>query len=339
MIFVQASNIHCGGGAVLLTELLDAAEEESLELTVFADERFISKSYKVVKVSRVKPTIWSRICCEIKLSYLSRKYPKSDFIFFGNLPPLFSFRADAFLFFQNVLLVSDSSANFSLKVQFKHKIEKLWLSIGAHRIKAVLVQTNYVKELFQKRFPKANILISPFVPALTYNTVPVSEKKWDYIYVASTDPHKNHKNLILAWIGLKKEGYDFSLLLTGKFTGDLEALLQKAKYEGCRIETKPNLSHLEILKLYECSRALIYPSLMESFGLPLLESAAVGTPIVASDLPYVHEVVIPQESFNPTSVDSIIQSIKRFSKKEPEIQRIKIKINRGRDFLKTILLN
>jgi glycosyltransferase involved in cell wall biosynthesis len=39
------------------------------------------------------------------------------------------------------------------------------------------------------------------------------------------------------------------------------------------------------------ARALLFPSLAEGFGLPLVEAAALGTPVIASDLPVIREVL------------------------------------------------
>jgi len=46
----------------------------------------------------------------------------------------------------------------------------------------------------------------------------------------------------------------------------------------------------EILRLYRGSEALVFPSLIETFGHPLLEAMLAGTPIIASDIPSFHEI-------------------------------------------------
>jgi glycosyltransferase involved in cell wall biosynthesis len=46
----------------------------------------------------------------------------------------------------------------------------------------------------------------------------------------------------------------------------------------------------EVMKELQISDMLVFPSLCESFGLPLVEAISVNKPIVAADLPYAHEV-------------------------------------------------
>jgi glycosyltransferase involved in cell wall biosynthesis len=46
-----------------------------------------------------------------------------------------------------------------------------------------------------------------------------------------------------------------------------------------------------LLSLYRCATALVYPSLYEGFGLPVLEAMACGTPVIASRAASIPEVV------------------------------------------------
>jgi glycosyltransferase involved in cell wall biosynthesis len=76
-----------------------------------------------------------------------------------------------------------------------------------------------------------------------------------------------------------------------------------------------------IASLYQSSSALIYPSRTESFGLPLIEAMDYGLPILASELDYVRDVVVPVETFNPDSPVSIARAVRRFlGKAESTVQ-------------------
>jgi glycosyltransferase involved in cell wall biosynthesis len=67
----------------------------------------------------------------------------------------------------------------------------------------------------------------------------------------------------------------------------------------------------EISGLDAQAKALIFPSLFESFGLPLLEAAKAGLPILASERDYVRDVVKPVASFDPESALSIARAVLR----------------------------
>ena len=55
---------------------------------------------------------------------------------------------------------------------------------------------------------------------------------------------------------------------------------------------------------------LVYPSLVESFGLPLIEAQINHVNIIASDLPYVYDVCKPYLVFDPRSVNDILSKLK-----------------------------
>ena len=85
----------------------------------------------------------------------------------------------------------------------------------------------------------------------------------------------------------------------------------QARTDHLLIENVGLMTRQEIDRLYCESGALIYPSTLESFGLPLLEGAAAGLPILASELDYVRDVSVPVQTFDPRSPVSIARAVKR----------------------------
>ena len=83
----------------------------------------------------------------------------------------------------------------------------------------------------------------------------------------------------------------------------------KNKNKNLIIKNHVNLNETSLKKLYSQSKFLIYPSVVESFGLPLIESLEFNCKIIASKLPYVNEIVKPSLVFNPFLISSISDSI------------------------------
>ena len=84
-----------------------------------------------------------------------------------------------------------------------------------------------------------------------------------------------------------------SLVLAGVDRGVGEALCAMADEHGARdavVRLGP-VSEPLLRSLYQCATALVYPSLYEGFGLPLLEAMASGTPVIASRAASIPEVV------------------------------------------------
>jgi glycosyltransferase involved in cell wall biosynthesis len=139
-------------------------------------------------------------------------------------------------------------------------------------------------------------------------------KKFDFIYPASGEPHKNHKNLIDAFIILAEEGHFPSLALTldvNKFNDTLKSIELAKNTFKLNILNMGFLPHEELLRIYSSTRYLVYPSLYESFGIPLFEAKQAGLFIVAAELDYVRDSINPDQSFDPNSAVSIARAIKR----------------------------
>jgi glycosyltransferase involved in cell wall biosynthesis len=86
----------------------------------------------------------------------------------------------------------------------------------------------------------------------------------------------------------------------------------QSKLHGLKIFQLGSLAHGDVLNLYSDTQALIFPSLSESFGLPLLEAKERGCAILGSELDFVRDVCEPQQCFDPLSSVSIARAVRRF---------------------------
>jgi glycosyltransferase involved in cell wall biosynthesis len=113
-----------------------------------------------------------------------------------------------------------------------------------------------------------------------------------FIYVGRSDPHKNLQRLLTAF-AIAARTLDCELWLVGPFdqryTPDL---ITQAKELGLtdRIKFLNYVSRSELARLLNQAIALVFPSLWEGFGLPVLEAMACGTPVITSNLSSLPEV-------------------------------------------------
>lgn len=316
-LIIHAPNVHQGGGRVLLSALLEGSV--NVLHAAQLDQRFPAANTENHVFVRVRPTFWSRLKAEWRL----RSAGEDDTVLcFGNLPPLFGTPGRGYVFLQNRLLLDGSSlASYPWKARLRLTVERWWLRYRLAPCTQLIVQTPSMAGLVaQKLGTRAWVL--PFVPAAAQTLS--ATKEFDFIYVASGEIHKNHRRLVEAWRLLRAEGLKPSLLLTLSASTEPELAnwitCQSASHD-LRIELRGRLNHDLIIELYSRARCQIYPSLIESYGLPLVEASACGIPIVASERDYVRDVCTPQQTFDPESALSICRAVKRFLEISDQPQR------------------
>lgn len=340
-LVLYAPNIHTGGGYVLLNALL-LAYPADLKLRAFLDER--ARQHLTLpedsEIFWVSATIQSRIQAERKLKNLCGQ---ADIVLcFHGLPPLFPNTGKVVVFQQNrIYLGSPPLSDFPLRTALRLAYERLVSRACRHRVKEYIVQTPTMARDVRQwhnslgKSPEPLIRALPFVDKICPEKTGRDTLEWDFIYVADGVAHKNHHRLLEAWRELGQQGLKPRLALTlGKRDADLAARVDDLrKDENLKIYNLGHLHHEQILRLYGRSRALIFPSMSESFGLPLIEATACGLPIIASELDFVRDVCEPVQTFDPSSTTSIARAVRRFLGTPDPI----VKLNSPAEFWTTLL--
>lgn len=320
-LIVHAPNVHQGGGRTLLLSVLNAAAaQDSIALL---DARLDTSGLPPnVLLERFPPTLSGRWNAERRIRQLGQ--PGDTVLCFGNLPPLFRNRGRVVVFLQNRYLFGQRDLRaFAWWDRWRIRLERCWFSQRMDKAAMhVYVQTaSMADELLRETGVVAHVF--PFIPTDAPSKPDAGRldpPEFDFIYVASGEPHKNHRQLIDAWVLLGQQGSFPSLCLTldpRRHADLLDHLRQAQERHGLRITNLGNVAATDMARCYQRSRALIYPSTLESFGLPLIEAMQLGLPIIASERDYVRDVVTPNESFDPSSPLSIARAVSRFMRQNP----------------------
>ena len=121
------------------------------------------------------------------------------------------------------------------------------------------------------------------------------------LYPARPWRHKNHARLFEAFARVREKRPELRLVLTGE--GDFGAL-------SPGVEARGRISRDELVRLYQGAAALVFPSLYEGFGMPLLEAMACGCPVACSNVTSLPEVAgDAARLFDPRDADDIATAI------------------------------
>jgi glycosyltransferase involved in cell wall biosynthesis len=105
------------------------------------------------------------------------------------------------------------------------------------------------------------------------------------LHVGTLEPRKNLPALVRAWSALRAARADAPLLVLAGTPGWGAAAVAQAVAASAApgdVRLLGRVGDADLPALYAAAEALVFPSLYEGFGLPLLEAMACGTPVIAS---------------------------------------------------------
>jgi glycosyltransferase involved in cell wall biosynthesis len=132
------------------------------------------------------------------------------------------------------------------------------------------------------------------------------------LFVSTLEPRKNVVGILRAFRLLREWGYDGSLVLVGRWGWHTEAIRSELDTSPVRssIHHLDAVDRAQLATLYRHADALLFPSWIEGFGLPLVEGMACGTPVVTSGTSAMPEVAGPAAVYvDPASPHGIASAV------------------------------
>jgi hypothetical protein len=308
MLLIDALYINNSGGKVLLDYLVKSIEEAHLSVFYIFDDRckndygYISSNRKVF----LRPSIYQRY-----KFYLKYKNVFSKIFCFGNIPPPIRLQATVYTYFHNVFLLEIPKI-VSIKTCVLLSFKKIFLQYTKKYTDYWIVQTISTKKIIANNLNEHEdkILILPF---FEFNIQSDIKDRKDYVFVANYHIGKNHYFLLRAWEKLYDAGYNIPLHLTlSNMTDKLAIYLRQCINKGIPIINHGNITRYEVAQLYSISKATIYPSINESFGLGIIEALLSGCDVIAPDMPFVHAVCTPSATFMLDDIKSLVNAVRQY---------------------------
>ncbi|GHU71076.1 hypothetical protein FACS189413_12330 [Bacteroidia bacterium] len=192
--------------------------------------------------------------------------------------------------------------------------------INIHKNTYIVVQQEWLRKAFEKMFSVRNVVVS--LPVQTTSLIAVPERpdsneKIQFFYPATPMIHKNYEVICRATSLLVEAGItNFEILLTFDGTEN-----RYAKEIFDQYHSLPNLRFTGFLNREEMNEAyrncdcLLFPSKVESWGLPITEAKELNKPLLVSDLPYAKETVGKYDQvkfFDPDNETQLAEWMKNY---------------------------
>lgn len=315
-IFIHASNVTGLGASQVVVSLIEAIlklnQDEKCNIKIgLPNHGALSTLWKgrsfCIRVKRILPNGASRL---LECLFPQWYYENADnTLVLGDIP-LRGIKNQVVLVHQSNLIKPCVSANSSLSLNFR--VMRCLFAWNLKYVQYIIVQSDIMKQQLLASYPvlSGRVEVIPQPAPEWFRAVKKGQRKehscLQLFYPAAGYPHKNHV-LIERLSGCEDlEGLNVSLLLTLH-----QDEFERYDFDENFVHNMGRLTSQECLDKYAEVDALFFPSLTESYGLPLVEAMMARLPILCADLPYARWMCGDEAIyFDPECVESAVASIR-----------------------------
>jgi glycosyltransferase involved in cell wall biosynthesis len=307
-ILIDSVYINSGGGKEILNHIIKyILDKHDINKYFFLlDERLELKN-KQIDFLQIHANEKNR-----KNFYLSNKNNFNSIVCMSNVPPPINIEnVPVSVYFHNDLFLNPIKSNVGVLAILKNLLKKQYIKYKNKKKYSWIVQTKLMKTKLEKflNIKNEKIKTLPIIEFQEYKT-PI-KKKNKFVFVSNFSNHKNHFKLFQAFKdACKEKSYNIELNLTIDKNIYIKSFYCTGKKpRNLKIINHGIISTSQVREIYSSSEFLIFPSLNESLGMPLIEAIFYGCKVLAPNLNYVGQVITPSLTFDPYSVSSISESI------------------------------
>jgi len=163
------------------------------------------------------------------------------------------------------------------------------------------------------------IRVTPLAPSPEFAPVPVAPARPYFLYVGNLEPRKNLERLLEAFAQMPRKEHE--LIIAGNRWYGGNAVREKARALGLngRVKFIGYVPRADLPALYSGAAAFVYPSLLEGFGLPVVEAMACGAPVITSNTSAMKEIADGAALLvDPKNVRNMTEALTRLAENDSE---------------------
>lgn len=316
IIVISGVNLVVAGPLSVYLDYLDSIIEDKLyedyKIIILVGDRKLFEKYEkfmeIVEFPKARSNwLWRLYYEYIYFYFYSRKMDVYCWISMHDMTPNVKSKIRA-VYCHNPSISLKMQANeikYDKKTFLFSLFYKYLYRINIKKNDYVIVQQNWLKELFEKEFAISNVISAR--PNLKVEVIEHSQScgkqidnKYRFVYAAFPRFFKNFEIICEACQILQRsEIKAFEVILTIDGTENLYAKELVEKYEGNKAISFIGLQdRKKMFEIYGTSDCMIFPSRLETWGLPITEFEQLNKPMIVINLPYAHETVGTYEKVN-----------------------------------------
>lgn len=307
-IAISATSLIGGGGLTILNQFIEYSDSQHDYYLFINDEIKNVREKENFHVTRVKrQSSFQRIIWDWKGLRATLKAKDIDpdavvslqntSVYFPNKPKI--------VYLHQGISLSDMKWSFFSKrergLAFYKYVYPFFILLHNDKHTRFVVQTNWMKEALVNKFSLRNEATYVLKPEVNLSVKNGHEPKDERIkhrvslfYPATPEPFKDHEVVLRALHELMQHHdisqIGFYLTMAKGESPYLDSLID-ALGLASNVVYLGKLSFSDVQKFYIQTSAMVYPSKIESFGLPLLEAASNGQPIISADTSFSREIL------------------------------------------------
>lgn len=253
---------------------------------------------------------WRKIFAPFAELLILKSFSKGDIVFWGDTSYKYHFLsciiASFFLDIKSVIIIHHFPflANRGLKRFISYCIQRIYYS----SVRYVIVPSPYTKSVAEKIIKSMKIVYIPLPFSREYHQS-ITYVPGNLLYVGTIEERKGIMYLLEAANILKSQKNLFHIDIVGKIVNQkyYNRLIEYVKSNNLteNISFRGRVSNEELETYYKAAELFVFPSLLEGYGIVLVEAMCKGLPIVAFDnsaMPY--SIINGQNGFLARNADS-----------------------------------
>jgi len=243
----------------------------------------------------------------------------------SNTAPLL-LKIPLYLTLHDIIYLNKSFGGGSLYQKLGHYYRRWVVPTAYKKARKVITVSNFEKNTIESHFGSGEKLL------VTYNGVDWRFREYAsdeaeafrrqmnlpsayFFFLGNTAPKKNMVGVLMAYAYyLSEEPDGLPLVIAESSEEELNSMLHELgiSHLRSRLHLTAYVPHEQLPFLYQLATAFLYPSLRESFGIPIIEAMACGTPVITSDCTSMPEVAGDAALLvNPTKPEKIAEAMQK----------------------------